>query len=293
MTRAEVLETIGFLGAGLMGRGMVMHLLDAGRKVHVAAHRNRAPIDALIAHGAIEASDPVHLAAAVDVVIFCLPNAVVAQDVLQQILPSMRAGQLVIDCTTSFPDAVITLSEAAARHGVAYVEAPLTGGVAQAEAGTLGAILGGADEAATRAAAILSPCCTTLEHMGPAGMGATTKLISNFLALGTATLVLETLRAARDHGVDWEKFYRLACRGSGHSMSLDRIAPAAIAGRHDGYVFSLENTLKDFGYIATLLETNGGAGQLAALFKDIVARGSEGRNKDAFFSSLLDEGPAI
>lgn len=283
------MESIGFLGAGLMGQGMVARLLGAGRKVHITAHRNRAPIDALLSLGAIEAPDPARLAAISDVVIFCLPNAVVAAEVLGQILPSSRPGQLVIDCTTSHPEAVVGLERMAAEKGVLYAEAPLTGGVAQAEAGTLGAILGAGDEAARRAGAVLEPCCSAIEHMGPVGLGATTKLISNFLSLGTATLVMEAMRAARDHGVDWAKFYRLACQGSGHSMSLDRIAPAAITGRHDGYVFSLENTIKDLGYIETLLRDNGEAGRMASLLLDIVRQGARTREGSDYLSRLLDD----
>jgi len=282
-------QTIGFLGAGLMGRGMVMRLLDAGRDVRIMAHRNRAPIDALISHGAVEEADPASLAGVSEVVIFCLPNADIAAKVLDQILPSSRPGMLVIDCTTSHPDAVVELSKTAAVKDVLYAEAPLTGGVAQAEAGTLGAILGAAEDVAEKARAVLEPCCSAIEHMGPVGMGATTKLISNFLSLGTATLVMEAMRGARDHGVDWEKFYRLACQGSGHSMSLDRIAPAAIAGRHDGYVFSLENTIKDLGYIETLLRQNGDAGRLASLLLDIVKEGAKSRDGQAYLSSLLND----
>jgi 3-hydroxyisobutyrate dehydrogenase-like beta-hydroxyacid dehydrogenase len=282
-------QTIGFLGAGLMGRGMVMRLLDAGQDMRVVAHRNRAPIDALIAHGAIEEPDAASLAKACDVVIFCLPNANIAAEVLDQILPSSRPSMLVIDCTTSHPEAVVALAKTAAEQDVLYAEAPLTGGVAQAEAGTLGAILGAADDVAEKARHVLTPCCSAIEHMGPVGMGATTKLISNFLSLGTATLVMQAMGAARDHGVDWEKFYRLACQGSGHSMSLDRIAPAAIAGRHDGYVFSLENTIKDLGYIETLLQQNGDAGRLASLLLDIVKEGAKSCDAQAYLSSLLSE----
>jgi len=272
-----------------MGRGMVMRLLDAGRDVRIMAHRNRAPIDALISHGAVEEADPASLAGVSEVVIFCLPNADIAARVLDQILPSSRPGMLVIDCTTSHPGAVVELARTAAEKDVLYAEAPLTGGVTQAEAGTLGAILGATEDVAEKVRAILEPCCSAIEHMGPVGMGATTKLISNFLSLGTATLVMETMRAARDHGVDWEKFYRLACQGSGHSMSLDRIAPAAIAGRHDGYVFSLENTIKDLGYIETLLRQNGDAGRLASLLLDIVKEGAKSRDAEAYLSSLLND----
>ncbi len=86
-----------------------------------------------------------------------------------------------------------------------------------------------------------------LNFFAELGMGAKTKLISNFLALGPATLVVEAMKVANNFRVDWEKFYKLASQGSGHSMSLDRIAPKAIAGTHDGYVFTIANTVNVYG----------------------------------------------
>ena len=103
--------------------------------------------------------------------------------------------------------------------------------------------------------AALKPCCQTIERMGNIGSGTKAKLVSNFLALGTATLVVEAMKAARDFGVDWEKFYNLASRGSGQSMSLDRIAPKAIEGNYDGYAFSIENTLKDLSYMRDIFDS--------------------------------------
>ena len=89
-------------------------------------------------------------------------------------------------------------------------------------------------------------------HVGPVGMGANTKLVSNFLALGTATLVVESLHIAKKLGINWQSFYDLARQGSGHSMSLDRIAPKAIEGDYEGYMFSITNAAKDFRYINDL-----------------------------------------
>ena len=119
-------------------------------------------------------------------------------------------------------------------------------------------------------------------------MGATTKLISNFLALGTATLVVEAMKLALEFGVDWEKFYKLASQGSGHSMSLDRIAPKAIAGTHDGYSFTIANTVKDMGYIATLLEGHNDAFSIAQIFLKIYQDAANDGMQNAFLSTRLE-----
>ena len=113
------------------------------------------------------------------------------------------------------------------------------------------------------------------------------KLISNFLALGTATLVVEAMKAARDCEVDWKKFYNLACRGSGHSMSLDRIAPKAINGDYDSYVFSIANTLKDLSYIRDIFEAEQDYGKMAQLLFDIYQQSNSEGNGKQFLSSRL------
>ena len=125
-----------------------------------------------------------------------------------------------------------------------------------------------------------------MSHVGPIGMGAKTKLVSNFLALGTATLVVEAFHIAKKIGIDWQSFYDLACQGSGRSMSLDRIAPKAIEGNYEGYVFSISNTAKDFRYIHKLfLEEDL---ELANLSKWILKQ-YESAEKKGLGNSLLSQ----
>jgi 3-hydroxyisobutyrate dehydrogenase-like beta-hydroxyacid dehydrogenase len=194
---------------------------------------------------------------------------------------------MIVDCTTNEAATVLTLAEQARSVKLRYVEAPLTGGQQQAAEAMLGAIVGCDADDFALASELLSPCCAQIERMGDVGMGATTKLISNFLALGTATLVVEAMKAAYELGVDWEKFYSLASKGSGHSMSLDRIAPKAIAGSHDGYVFTIGNTVKDMEYISALLDDHPDAGAIARLFLRIYKDAENAGMQDAFLSKRL------
>ena len=82
------------------------------------------------------------------------------------------------------------------------------------------------------------------------------KLLSNFLALGTASLVIESLKFAKKIQVDWKSFYDLSSLGSGSSRSLDRIAPHAINNNYDSYLFTINNTIKDFQYMLRLFDGN-------------------------------------
>ncbi|MBO92929.1 MAG: 6-phosphogluconate dehydrogenase [Rhodospirillaceae bacterium] len=243
---------IGFIGVGLMGTGMVQRLLAAGHETYVLVHKNRVPIEKVCKMGAIHCDNVSDLAARVEFIFLCLPSSSEVTRIAKEISRSRSKANLVIDCTTNSPGSLTTIHEIFSNANIEYLEAPLTGGVTQAERGQLGAILGGTKEAVKKARPLLSACCSEVVHVGPVGMGANTKLVSNFLALGTATLVVESLHIAKKLGINWQSFYDLARQGSGHSMSLDRIAPKAIQGDYKGYMFSITNTAKDFRYINDL-----------------------------------------
>ena len=130
---------IGVIGAGIMGHGMALNLLRAGHGVCVVAHRNRQPIDDLVAQGAREIESVEAMATTVDGVLICVTGSPAAREVIGRIAPGLAADALVIDCTTNAPEAP---AEFATLLGVRYVEAPVTGGAVQAREGVLGAIVG-------------------------------------------------------------------------------------------------------------------------------------------------------
>ena len=243
---------VGFIGVGLMGSGMVNCLQMAGHETHLLIHKNRSPIEKACKNGAIPYDNISDLARNVEIIFLCLPSSEEVIEIAKKISTAPSKIALVIDCTTNSPDSVVSINKIFLNENIEYLEAPLTGGVTQAAQGQLGAILGGTKDAVKKARPLLGTCCSKISHVGPIGMGAKTKLVSNFLALGTATLVVEAFHIAKKLGIDWQSFYDLACQGSGHSMSLDRIAPKAIEGNYEGYVFSISNTAKDFRYIHKL-----------------------------------------
>ena len=280
-------QNIGFIGTGIIGQGMAQNLLKAGHRVVVIANRNRGPIESLVKLGAREAASLAEIGHNCSKVILCLPNSSTVISVCDTLFPSLSPGSMVVDCTTNQPVSVKMLAAKAEAANLRYVEAPLTGGQSQAENAKLGAILGCDVADFENARSLLAPCCTKIERFGNLGMGATTKLISNFLALGTATLVVEAMKLAREYGVDWEKFYELSSQGSGHSMSLDRIAPKAISGKHDGYAFTIANTVKDFEYITSMVTEQPDAYAIAQIFLNIYQNAAEDGMQDAFISCRL------
>ena len=278
---------IGFIGAGIMGQGMVQNLLNAGNEVSIIANKNRRPIDELVALGANEVLSLADMVSCCNSFILCLPSSATATSVCDELFPLLFQDTLIIDCTTNELISVKELEKKAKALKLRYVEAPLTGGQKQSWDAMLGAIVGCDKDDFELASNILKPCCAQIEWLGELGMGAKTKLVSNFLALGTATLVVEAMKSANKLGIDWEKFYKLASQGSGHSMSLDRIAPKAIEGSHDGYVFTIANTVKDMEYILALLKDQPDAAALTEVFLRIYKDAANAGMQDSFLSARV------
>ena len=148
------LPTVGFIGLGIMGRPMARHILQAGYPL-VVHSRSRPPIDALVELGARAAATPAALAAQCEVVISCLPDDATVERVWltgeNAALPAMRTGALAIDMGTTAPSLTQRLADAARERGVAFLDAPVTGGQWGAEAGALTIMVGGDPDAFQRA----------------------------------------------------------------------------------------------------------------------------------------------
>jgi len=127
---------IGFIGLGAMGLPMTRNLLAAGHAVSVAS-RSRPPVDAAVALGAVDAGGPAAVAEACDVIVVCVPNSPDVAGVVAAMLGALGAGKIVVDCSTIDPDVERAQHEAVAATGAAYLDAPVSGGTAGAEAGTL------------------------------------------------------------------------------------------------------------------------------------------------------------
>lgn len=279
---------VGFIGIGIMGQGMAHNLLKAGKSLYVMANQNRQPVEELKNIGAIELSSVVEIARKCSAIILCLPNSSIDLSTVRTITSNMRPGGLIIDCTTNDAETVRLNALTCKKSDMRYVEAPLAGGQQQSHDGKLGAIVGCSIDNFDAVKELLSPCCDVIERFGDVGMAAKAKLVSNFLALGTATLVVEAMKVAKTLEIDWNQFYEIAKRGSGNSMSLERIAPNATQGNYDGYVFSISNTVKDLQYITNLLKGHGDAERIAELLLDIYQKSLNSGNQNRNLSARLD-----
>jgi 3-hydroxyisobutyrate dehydrogenase-like beta-hydroxyacid dehydrogenase len=264
---------IGFIGAGLMGHGMVQGLLKAGHQVTIIAHENRKPIEDLIKQGASETAELRILVQNCDFIFLCLSNSTTVSSVVSSMKPHLTEGQTIIDTGTSRPETTGLLAAELANLGIAYADAPLTGGPEQAAKAELGVLCGASPETFAQIEPLLSCFATTIRHMGPVGSGHVAKLISNFLVTGMIALVTEAFTTARDAGIDWRSLYEAMLNGSGNSGVLRKMVEPALEGNFDGYKFSLDNALKDIGYYKDLASEIAMAKAVEGVFSAAVKQG--------------------
>jgi 3-hydroxyisobutyrate dehydrogenase-like beta-hydroxyacid dehydrogenase len=271
-----------------MGHGMAANLLKHGHGVSVLAHRNRAPVDDLIARGATEARDHADLAHRSDVFILCVSTAEVVAATIVALKPGLRRGHIILDAGTTDPATTREHARQLKEQGVSYADIPLTGGPEQAEKAELGVLCGAEPETFAAIEPLLRCFATTIRHFGPPGAGHTAKLISNYLVTGMAALVAESFQAARAAGIDWRNLYEVMLNGSGNSGVLRKMVAPALDGDLDGYRFAIANAAKDIAYYARLADQLGRKTTLTDAVMETYTRALAKGAQDRNVSHLLD-----
>ncbi|MGB7184103.1 MAG: NAD(P)-dependent oxidoreductase [Burkholderiaceae bacterium] len=284
------MEKVGFIGVGLMGSGICHNLLAAGYPLSVVANRNPVRVDELCAAGASRASDIASLVADVDIVMLCVDRGETMRAVYEQMAPSLRRGQLVIDVTTGKPEITREIADKLQANGIGYVDAPVVGGPPQARAGELGSLVGASDDDYHRALPILNQYSKKVVRFGEVGTGITAKLLNNFLTQGTCQLITQAYRAARRHGVDWSSLYEIMMTGAARSGSLERLIGNAIHGNYKGQMFSIANAGKDVDYAGDLLAADPDGAALQAAVSQALQRPVKSGQGELFVSEMLEEG---
>ncbi|MEO8145088.1 MAG: NAD(P)-dependent oxidoreductase [Betaproteobacteria bacterium] len=285
------MQSIGFIGIGLMGHGMAKNLLAKGHALSFLVHRNRSNIADLVASGAMELKKPSEIMAASDVVILCVTGTTQVEANVYGpagLLDASRKGQVVIDCSTAIPESTDRIRADFEKKGVRFVDAPLARTPVQAEEGKLNCMVGADEATLAEIRPVLEKFCENIFHVGPPGTGHKVKLANNFLALGTAALVCEVLAACAKVGIDLETFYKLISAGGANSAMFQMIVPKALKGDHSGLMFTLANAKKDIGYYQGMAANAPFAGAMgSALFQTLVQANSLGLG-DKFVASLIE-----
>ncbi len=210
---------IGFVGLGAMGLPMARHLVAAGHDVAVAS-RSRGPIDAAVAFGATDGGSPRGVAEASDVVVLCVPNSPEVVEVVDEMLPALGPGMTVVDCSTIDPEVERAQHARVGDVGAQYLDAPLSGGTAGAQKGTLTLMVGGDAAVLAETEPALDPFAGLVVHVGGPGMGQVVKLCNNLIYAAQMTATAEATAMAVTSGVDMGKLLQVLTHATGDCVAV-------------------------------------------------------------------------
>jgi 3-hydroxyisobutyrate dehydrogenase len=226
-------------------------------------------------HGVRAAETPRALAAAVDVVITCLTTSRDVESLVDGhdgLLAGLRRGALFIDCTSGDPATSRRLAGRLAEHGVAFADAPVSGGTKGAEAGTLTIMVGADPETFPRARAVLQAFGGRIDHLGPVGAGHAMKAINNALLAVNILAIGEGLATLARAGVAAGAAVDVINQSSGRSFVSESLVPERVLTGRWPRTFRLALLDKDVAIARDLLEETGVEGPVLALAGDLFSR---------------------
>ena len=221
---------IAFIGLGNMGGGMAANLVKAGHAVH-AFDLSRAALDAAVTNGATAYASATAALDGVDAVVTMLPNGAIVESFYgENVFGHAPTDALLLDCSTIDVETAKRVATTANDHGYAMADAPVSGGIAAANGGTLTFMVGASPETFAKAQAILSHMGKAVIHAGDNGAGQAAKICNNMILGATMAATCEALTVADKLGLDLQKFYDIASVSSGQSWSLTSYCPVPGVG---------------------------------------------------------------
>jgi 3-hydroxyisobutyrate dehydrogenase-like beta-hydroxyacid dehydrogenase len=260
----ESRESIGFIGLGGMGRGLVKNLLKHGFSVS-AFDINDQALAAAAEQGATVATDIAGLAAGVDVLAICVTTAEAVQGLTlgeNGALRHMCEGAVLLDHTTTSPQHVDIMGAACADVGVAYCEAPMTRTPMHADRGEVNVLFGGESDLLERLQPVFRAYAENVFHVGPAGHAIRLKLIHNYVAFANVASWCEGFALAAKEGLDMSKVISIISAAGGRSGMMDLYGESTLRRDFTPHM-SLANAQKDVRYYAEWLEGAGLPGFMA------------------------------
>ncbi|WP_260065954.1 3-hydroxyisobutyrate dehydrogenase [Ruegeria sp. B32] len=279
---------IGFIGLGNMGAPMAANLAKTG---HDVTGFDTAGVSVEGVTKAETATDAVRGAEAV---ITMLPNGDILRAVADQIIPHMEKGAVFIDCSTVDVDSARAVAEQAEQAGLLAVDAPVSGGIGGAAAGTLTFMAGGSDTAFAKAAPLFDIMGQKAVHCGAAGAGQAAKICNNMILGVTMIATCEAFALADKLGLDRQKMFDVVSTSSGYSWSMNAYCPAPGVGPQspadNGYKpgFAAELMLKDLRLsqqAAESADADTPMGQIATALYEQFVEAEDGKGMD--FSAML------
>ncbi|MCY4465362.1 MAG: NAD(P)-dependent oxidoreductase [Chloroflexi bacterium] len=223
-------ESIGFIGLGIMGRGMVDNLMQAGFDLTIW-NRTASRMTPFIERGASAASSPSEVAAKSDIIITCVSDTPDVEQVIlgeDGVIHGAAAGDLVIDMSTINPVNTVEIARQLNARGVNMLDAPISGGSEGAANGTLSIMIGGGEDDVARATPCFEAMGSTITHVGEQGAGQTVKLSNQILCVVNMLAASEALLFAKAGGVDLDKMLQAVTGGAAGSWMLANRGPQVI-----------------------------------------------------------------
>ncbi len=284
-------ERVGFIGLGIMGRGMARNILKAGFPLRVW-NRTASRMDELAAEGAGPASSPGDLAFHSDIIITCVSDTPDVEQVLLGeggVIHGARPGSLVIDMSTISPRATQRIAAHLAERHIHMLDAPVSGGSEGAARGTLSIMVGGDVTQFERALPVFQAMGKTITHLGPVGAGQTTKLVNQILVVGHALAMSEALLFAQAGGVDLRKALEAVSGGAAGSWMLSNRGPQILARDwRPGFTIDLQQ--KDLRLVLQEADRLGvplpGTALIHQLYRTLQARGLGHEGNHALIKAL-------
>ena len=288
---SEMKDRIGFIGLGIMGRGMAGNLIEAGFDVTVW-NRTRSSMEDLVAVGAHPAEDAASVAAAASLVITCVSDTPDVEEVVlgpRGVIDGAGSDTLLIDMSTISPDATRSIAAELAKVRAGFLDAPISGGSEGAVRGTLSIMVGGATEHVERAMPAFRAMGKTITHVGPVGAGQTVKLVNQILVVGNMLAVCEALLFASAAGLDLRKTLEAVTGGAAGSWMLSNRGPQVIEGDwRPGFTIDLQQ--KDLRLALESASEMGvplvGTGLVFQLYRTLQRAGLGGEGNHALIKAL-------
>ena len=285
-TTLRPIAAVGFIGLGVMGEPMCGHLARRSGLAVTAHDRLREPLERLAAAG-VTSLAPAEMAAHCDLILLSLPDGQAVQDVLAEIEPKLRPGQIVVDTSTSPVEMTRAVGARLAAAGVAFADAPIARTREAASRGELSIMVGAEASVFAHIRAMLETMGTDVTHCGPVGSGQVVKILNNMLLFQNVCALAEAIAVARRNGVSPEILLSTVAKGSGDSFALrNHGIKAMLPNDYPPRAFSTRYAIKDLSYALEMAEAAGLTLDGAELTMQRLRQSEADGHGDAYFPAL-------
>ncbi len=253
------MSNIAVIGTGIMGREMVLKLLEKGHQLTVN-NRTKAKTQALLEAGAEFAETPAKAVAEADFIISMVGDDTDSREVWLGtngvISGNIKSGAIAVECSSLSHSWILELNDVLQSKGMRFADCPVTGGPDGTRAGMLRILAGGDSETLTALQPLFDAFAQEVIHFGPVGAGTSYKLIVNLIGAVQATALAEGFVLAEHAGLDMEKVAYALSKGSVASSHVKYLTERMLQENHDDVYFSTRWRHKDAAYALELAEKN-------------------------------------